>query len=54
MTAQSASHRVISTLQSIVIIGVISGIGLIRHDSEWKEKAECERISQGSKKAIRN
>jgi hypothetical protein len=31
-TAQSASHIAISALQSIVIIGVISGVGLIGYD----------------------
>ncbi len=31
-TAQSASHIAISALQFIVIIGVISGVGLIGYD----------------------
>ncbi|MFZ0895344.1 MAG: hypothetical protein WAZ77_12660 [Candidatus Nitrosopolaris sp.] len=49
MTAQSTSHTIISTLQSIVIVGVISGIGLIRHDgfrARRKGRQESDELDQ--------
>ena len=41
-TIQTASHSLIPVLQSIVIIGLISGIGLILYDVFRKKKPDMK------------
>ncbi|MFZ0514271.1 MAG: hypothetical protein WAM14_21890 [Candidatus Nitrosopolaris sp.] len=49
-TIQTASHSLIPVLQSIVIIGVISGIGLILYDVFRKKGPNVKELAKEVKK----